>query len=206
MEAEPQDRALASLQAYIEGGIGLEARVVCEGPDVIAINDAPGFAGEFGRKPVCDLHAEVTYAATGGQTADLSVAEPDGIGIERDLAGIVGFALAHSKHFGLTILILVREGDEHIIPDPQWAAIEIGRKMEAAIGRGVLGVHITTSEGIAAQQADERKRSCVTAQGLSIQGIGEDSTDRADKLWRRCLLYTSPSPRDRQKSRMPSSA
>ena len=26
------------------------------------------------------------------------------------------------------------------------------------------------------------------------------------ELWERCLLYTSPSPRDRQKSRMPSSA
>ena len=28
----------------------------------------------------------------------------------------------------------------------------------------------------------------------------------AEKLTNRCLLYTSPSPRDRQKSRMPSSA
>ena len=30
-------------------------------------------------------------------------------------------------------------------------------------------------------------------------------SNRVDEL-RRCLLYTSPSPRDRQKSRMPSSA
>ena len=28
----------------------------------------------------------------------------------------------------------------------------------------------------------------------------------ADSQWYSCLLYTSPSPRDRQKSRMPSSA
>ena len=27
-----------------------------------------------------------------------------------------------------------------------------------------------------------------------------------EKVWSSCLLYTSPSPRDRQKSRMPSSA
>ena len=32
----------------------------------------------------------------------------------------------------------------------------------------------------------------------TITGFGEDRVD--------CLLYTSPSPRDRQKSRMPSSA
>ena len=31
-------------------------------------------------------------------------------------------------------------------------------------------------------------------------------SDFNDRLYRGCLLYTSPSPRDRQKSRMPSSA
>ena len=31
-------------------------------------------------------------------------------------------------------------------------------------------------------------------------------TGDLDKLYNVCLLYTSPSPRDRQKSRMPSSA
>ena len=33
----------------------------------------------------------------------------------------------------------------------------------------------------------------------------EPNADQIDKL-KACLLYTSPSPRDRQKSRMPSSA
>ena len=36
--------------------------------------------------------------------------------------------------------------------------------------------------------------------------IGTDSTSYLFELNRNCLLYTSPSPRDRQKSRMPSSA
>ena len=35
---------------------------------------------------------------------------------------------------------------------------------------------------------------------------GNQFTDDADHLYSSCLLYTSPSPRDRQKSRMPSSA
>ena len=34
----------------------------------------------------------------------------------------------------------------------------------------------------------------------------EAATESADRLHQLCLLYTSPSPRDRQKSRMPSSA
>ena len=46
-------------------------------------------------------------------------------------------------------------------------------------------------------------------------GAGDDQADAGTKTFERehemslvynCLLYTSPSPRDRQKSRMPSSA
>ena len=36
--------------------------------------------------------------------------------------------------------------------------------------------------------------------------IGEDGSVKVSDLRHHCLLYTSPSPRDRQKSRMPSSA
>ena len=43
-----------------------------------------------------------------------------------------------------------------------------------------------------------------------INDIKKDAQERMGKsieaLSRNCLLYTSPSPRDRQKSRMPSSA
>ena len=36
--------------------------------------------------------------------------------------------------------------------------------------------------------------------------VGKLEADLGFRLFERCLLYTSPSPRDRQKSRMPSSA
>ena len=36
--------------------------------------------------------------------------------------------------------------------------------------------------------------------------LGQTSNVKADHTHWNCLLYTSPSPRDRQKSRMPSSA
>ena len=52
----------------------------------------------------------------------------------------------------------------------------------------------------------------VTSERILAAILFENTTDRdvegqptADYLWN-CLLYTSPSPRDRQKSRMPSSA
>ena len=46
------------------------------------------------------------------------------------------------------------------------------------------------------------------AMGLTVlQGLqGVMSTTNVDQVFEICLLYTSPSPRDRQKSRMPSSA
>ena len=43
------------------------------------------------------------------------------------------------------------------------------------------------------------------AVGLTKAGIYHHIEGKKDLLFR-CLLYTSPSPRDRQKSRMPSSA
>eukprot|EP00828_Plagiopyla_frontata_P002595 TRINITY_DN10457_c0_g1_i3.p1 TRINITY_DN10457_c0_g1~~TRINITY_DN10457_c0_g1_i3.p1 ORF type:complete len:180 (-),score=37.01 TRINITY_DN10457_c0_g1_i3:63-602(-) len=42
------------------------------------------------------------------------------------------------------------------------------------------------------------------ALGLTHYRMGQE--DKAKQLYQYCLLYTSPSPRDRQKSRMPSSA
>ena len=40
---------------------------------------------------------------------------------------------------------------------------------------------------------------------LAIKNIDDERAPLADRFYG-CLLYTSPSPRDRQKSRMPSSA
>ena len=41
---------------------------------------------------------------------------------------------------------------------------------------------------------------------LGVTSSDEECRDAVADLEKRCLLYTSPSPRDRQKSRMPSSA
>ena len=54
----------------------------------------------------------------------------------------------------------------------------------------------------------------IAANLISLEQIGEaqwtfysrDNTHYSRVRWYVCLLYTSPSPRDRQKSRMPSSA
>ena len=45
-----------------------------------------------------------------------------------------------------------------------------------------------------------------TLEGIPLSTLYPDDPHAYVKLWKHCLLYTSPSPRDRQKSRMPSSA
>ena len=85
-------------------------------------------------------------------------------------------------------------------------AIELVRVSEFAalaaskhIGRG--------NEKAADQAAVDAMRKCLNS--LTITGtvvIGEGERDEAPMLYIGCLLYTSPSPRDRTRSRMPSSA
>ena len=64
---------------------------------------------------------------------------------------------------------------------------EITNRRYRSIGLGVSGYH----------------------HALALRGIRWESEAHLkfmDEVFERCLLYTSPSPRDRQKSRMPSSA
>ena len=51
-----------------------------------------------------------------------------------------------------------------------------------------------------------RKASYGSVLGFLPENIGDDDFAEDFTLVYDCLLYTSPSPRDRQKSRMPSSA
>ena len=52
----------------------------------------------------------------------------------------------------------------------------------------------------------QRRLELGLSQEELAQRMGYRSKSSITKLEKGCLLYTSPSPRDRQKSRMPSSA
>ena len=61
-------------------------------------------------------------------------------------------------------------------------------------------VGLATASGFQCQDNEERLKICTfnAQMGCSMSSVFGNTQD--------CLLYTSPSPRDRQKSRMPSSA
>ena len=59
---------------------------------------------------------------------------------------------------------------------------------------------------IATNQGSVRRGAASVNLDINHPDIGEYLQIRRPKRSQTCLLYTSPSPRDRQKSRMPSSA
>ena len=79
---------------------------------------------------------------------------------------------------------------------------EHGGALEAEVGLEVLGD--LADEALERELADEQVRGLLVAADLA-EGDGARAV-AVGLLDTSCLLYTSPSPRDRQKSRMPSSA
>ena len=71
----------------------------------------------------------------------------------------------------------------------------IGLDIEYVNQRGVLGCMLLH---IASRKGNHEHMAILLDNGAAIDARGD--------LYNTCLLYTSPSPRDRQKSRMPSSA
>ena len=74
-------------------------------------------------------------------------------------------------------------------------------RVTIADGRTLVGTFLAFDKHMNLVLADtEEYRKVKTKKGGGV-GMSEEREEK-----RTCLLYTSPSPRDRQKSRMPSSA
>ena len=67
----------------------------------------------------------------------------------------------------------------------------------------------TTSQALSGVEAAKYKQICDKVATLSQaeqEALRKEQAAIVSEAIKSCLLYTSPSPRDRQKSRMPSSA
>ena len=73
------------------------------------------------------------------------------------------------------------------------------------VGKTTVGRRLAKKLG---REFDDSDDAIEQASGRTVAGYFRDhgEADFRDGEFRVCLLYTSPSPRDRQKSRMPSSA
>ena len=72
------------------------------------------------------------------------------------------------------------------------------------IGPDTTKYRLLTKEGVSVEKLGDKQFLHVTAEALTL--LTETAMHDISHYLRSCLLYTSPSPRDRQKSRMPSSA
>ena len=78
------------------------------------------------------------------------------------------------------------------------------------VGKGLASLFRRTSEDKGPQSVFQKNLIDTfgedeVAEGIRIIGTSKQNPD-LEKLFYNCLLYTSPSPRDRTRSRMPSSA
>ena len=81
----------------------------------------------------------------------------------------------------------------------------IGILASAVVGAGVYVMKLRSDNAILEVNAIKLE-SAVAEQKTLIENQKKDFQEILDANNKICLLYTSPSPRDRQKSRMPSSA
>ena len=98
-------------------------------------------------------------------------------------------------------------GDDLLLANEVLDATRLGAITEAGAGR--VTVAVDSAETVAAAADGGVREVLVDVNvGLPRCGCAPDDAGRIaeEARSRGCLLYTSPSPRDRQKSRMPSSA
>ena len=78
------------------------------------------------------------------------------------------------------------------------------RRLAIAVGAALLAAGLVPGRA----QAQDKINAIATFSILGdlVKNVGGDRVDVVTLVGPDCLLYTSPSPRDRQKSRMPSSA
>ena len=76
-----------------------------------------------------------------------------------------------------------------------------GEKIESGEHLKILGFHFNTNPSVECHVQEIEKK--IRKRAWVIRNLKKAGLGKRDLL---CLLYTSPSPRDRQKSRMPSSA
>ena len=82
----------------------------------------------------------------------------------------------------------------------------IGQEVVKSVTPGQMVIKIVHDELIAMLGSESQAISLNAAAPVPILMVGLQGGGKTTTTAKICLLYTSPSPRDRQKSRMPSSA
>ena len=110
--------------------------------------------------------------------------------------------------------------DRHLLPDEPKVRKSLKYGAAGLLGLGVVGMWSNNLERSGQINNLEKERTVLDSRVLELEGnLGENSSrieqyeseiaslkTSVDSASKACLLYTSPSPRDKRQSRMPSSA
>ena len=192
--------ALDTLEALRAGTAGQALRVLalvpkeqaCEHPDKACHGDAcPLARGFYDRLPAARAQAPSTTAVIAASTPAIAIGRPTP-------------RLSEPLTCGARVAAETCSGTSSVCPPDSFAPAAIGL-YNAFLRYGVVQDETVLLANIGAENVVARDREQAVdglqeAIGLACLRPGDDA------LHMSCLLYTSPSPRDRTRSRMPSSA
>ncbi len=117
---------------------------------------------------------------------------------------LIQYVIEEAAAAGIKEIVLVTHASKNAIENHFDTSFELEAQLEARLKRSLLAeVRSITPPGltvISVRQAEAKGLGHAILCAKSVVG------DEPFAVLLPCLLYTSPSPRDRQKSRMPSSA
>ena len=129
------------------------------------------------------------------------------------------FGMQNSFTFSLLFLVVSSfpNANAQLTSDPIVSAEFIAEEIDGVVAveaehfvsqekAGVRAFHVTTPTQHPRADSDGDNPHWIGASGNAYVEVLPDTRRNHGEPLKACLLYTSPSPRDRQKSRMPSSA
>ena len=136
------------------------------------------------------LHLSVEF--TGGTVMEVSYSQPADLTKVRGVVSSLGYTDVQVQNFGTARDVMIRLPAQKGLSSAQ----QSDKLMEALKAQNAEAT-MRRTEYVGPQVGEELATDGLKALAFVVIGI---------MLYLACLLYTSPSPRDRQKSRMPSSA
>ena len=134
----------------------------------------------------------------------------------KDILG-AAYGSAGERCMALPVVVPVGEGTaerflEKMLPAIEAMKVGVSEDPDADYGPVVTAVHRDSINANVTKAVKEGATLLVDGRDFSLQGyedgffVGPSLLDNVTPDMETCLLYTSPSPRDRTRSRMPSSA
>ena len=200
--------------AAIVANNSIKAVVAKVSPAVVTVNVTTSTGGDTGSGSIIKSDATSSYIVTNNHVIDAAVGGAGTVSVTLDNGDDVSATIVgRDANYDLAVLKIAR-GNQPVIAQGDSTALSIGDQV-IAFG-SPLGLDHTVTAGIVSSLnrpvttgtsgTESYVDAIQTDAAINPGNSGGPLTNAAGEMIGICLLYTSPSPRDRTRSRMPSSA